>query len=230
MNTTRNLTKRSTLFRYAFLLVFCAGVVGMSAPQATAALVLPPGASPTAVPVTAPPILAGALATAVTPFASVPGGVSFTGSLTSEVFADDGTNPFAGGLIFTYIVTSTGGSDAITGFRVNGYAGWLVEVAQAVIGGTDAPTSGASRSSGSGDTIRFDFFSTPELKLNSSNELIVYTNAVSWMNTTFTAQDGASTGGVGPALSPAPEPASVIAWGLMGLIGLGYAWRRRSVA
>lgn len=179
-------------------------------------------------------------------FTSQSGPLDYSGSLTSTAYTNDLNSPYgtsAIDLVYQLHNDSTSGfgisSFSATGFNPGGLLGapalsYLTNVG--ILGPT--PTGVIANRSANGFLI----------SLNGSNEIvnpgqtatfIIYTNATS----TFIGLDSVKNNDVankipaiipsGPTthLLPVPEPASMIAWGLMGLVGLSYSfYRRRSLA
>lgn len=127
------------------------------------------------------------------------------GIVQSTVYQGDPSNPY-GGLTFTYsLILLSGSSDSLSEFTVGSYGGFSTDVSYEAIGG--ATPSNFTRTSGSGDTLRF-FFSNSNggiLPGQIGDILVVQTSATSF---------GTAMGGVIdsiPAnvsvLAPIPEPA-----------------------
>jgi hypothetical protein len=161
------------------------------------------------------PVPAGAnlLATMTSPVT----GVAFSGSITTNVYNADPSNPL-GGLTFTYTITNDISSlDHISRFTVNSFTSFLTDVAYEIPAGGNLPAI-VSRSSGAGDVIGFDFMVPPfgpgELPPGSTAAtLVIQTNGVQYAVGSASLIDGsvgtATTfvpGGVGNFV---PEPASL---------------------
>ena len=159
---------------------------------------------------------------------------SFSGTLTSQVWAGDTNNPFIGtnpgALTFTYLFANDPSSpDSIHRLTVNGYgtAGLLTDSSYSP--GTVAPAF-FDRSNGLGDVIGETFFSTPigngfVLPGNSSALWVVETNSSEANLSTAAVIDGgvATVGTYAPgAFNPVPEPSTFLlaAMGLIGLLAL----------
>src|SRR5579862_4002605 len=77
------------------------------------------------------------------------------GIIQSTVYQGDTSNPY-GGLTFTYsLILFSGSSDSLSELTVGSYGGFSTDVSYESIGG--ALPSNFSRTSGSGDTLRFFF-------------------------------------------------------------------------
>jgi hypothetical protein len=166
-----------------------------------AASVLIPGASSPAAPLppgsTLSPVPSGSLpagtvlADSAVPFATA----SFTGTLSSEVLADDPTNPL-GGLTFRYSiqdnVNSPGEIDRLT---ISSFAGVLADAHfVAVPENFRAPTL-IDRSAAAGSTIGFSFIAPPVglgtlQPGQTSVPMIVYTNSHVFAATSAFVSDG----------------------------------------
>jgi hypothetical protein len=158
-----------------------------------------------------------ALTTTSVPFSS---GV-LQGTLISSVISGDANNPF-GGLTFTYqIVVSSLSTDSASQISVSSYASFLTDTSYNNTGsyaGTDVPDF-MSRSSGTGNVVRFTFLNNPIGAGSSSALLVVQTSAQSWNYTTAGVTDGqtVNVNSVAPAAVPEPASCALI------LLGLGIA-------
>jgi PEP-CTERM motif len=166
----------------------------------------------------------------VVPFVSP----TYTGTLTSEVFQNDPTNPFLGGLTFVYQISNTssfpGEIDRLT---VSSFSGFATDAIYVAGSASLAPTY-IDRSSGpAGATVGFSF-AQPPLGSGSiqpgqtSDLLVVYTDAKSAAFTLASTIDGsvAQVLSYAPTTNLIPEPSTFVLAGLatIGLVAFG---RRR---
>jgi hypothetical protein len=171
--------------------------------------------------------LGSLIATNVVPFTSP----TYTGILTSEVFQGDATNPL-GGLTFVYQIQNTSPFPGeINRLTVNSFAGFATNAVYSNASGVLAPGY-IDRSIGTGETIGFSFAEIPlgfgSLQpTDTSDLLIVYTNASSFAATLASVIDG-SVAQV-PSFAPTsviPEPGTMLLATLGGL-GLFVLGKRR---
>lgn len=200
-------------------------VLGMALiPRYGIASVIPPGDSVSPVP-TADAAGAIMMDTGLVPYSYL-GGVD-TGTVREIVVADS-SNPFgAGDLTFIYQVhVATGDIGRLTGFD---YTGFLTDVVQhsghppLITTGTHAADL-ADRSP-DGSVVGFDFLtpispepSPTDSTTDTSQALLVRTNATSFTSGSIGLIDGGGTTVAGFAPAPVPIPSS--AWGGLGLLGL----------
>lgn len=159
------------------------------------------------------------------PFVATP--AVFSGTLTSEVWTNDSSNPYGlNAMTFTYRITSDATSiNNIVRLTVGGYTGFLTDgsyqdnagLAPALI---DRPTNAFVGFSFQGPPV-----GTGTLPPGASTAvLVMQTNAIAYQTALANVIDGGQANNV-PSLGPAiPEPASL---GLIGLAG-GLLMRRRS--
>jgi PEP-CTERM motif len=177
-------------------------------------------------PVGATPITAPLL----TPFASA----TFTGTLTSQVFTNDATNPYGlSAYTFTYLLHNDAGSgDGIERLNVNGFASFASVDASYQGGGPGTAPARVSRNvAGPGDVVGFLFDTPNELLPNSSSALLVVQVPTNQFFISAAAIiDGSVAGNVAAyapsPFNPVPEPASLVSAAL-GIIGLAVARRCR---
>ena len=143
---------------------------------------------------------------------------TYKGTLESQVFVEAG-----GTLDFLYLLSVASGPDAVNRLTVTDFTGWTTDVGY-LAGSGIVPTS-VDRSN-SGGTVGFQFGSEPNgvTAGESTDVLIIETNAK-----TFTVGTGSTIDGTvfsGGAYAPSPEPASV---GLLlgGLFGIGLIVTRK---
>ncbi len=217
-----SLTARSMICVCA--LVAC----GIFHPAALHATPLPPSGVLFPVPAGVAPggaVVAGPLVVNVAP-------ATFQGTLTSEVLANDPTNPL-GGLTFLYSVQNTSPFPGqIERLTVNSFVNFATDVDFAPPGGPVVLPTYADRSA-FGDTIGFSFVTAPVglgviQPGQTSALLVVYTNAQQFQPTLASLIDGS----VAQAASYAPvrvipEPSTVILASLGGLTLLAVRRRNR---
>jgi hypothetical protein len=214
--------------RSVFLLVLSAAVLFISAANSLATPLLPGNIL---FPAPAGPINGGTLFNLpqVVPFVSP----TYTGTLTSEVFTGDPTNPL-GGLTFVYQISNTssfpGEIDRLT---VSSFSGFLTDAVYVAGSASLAPTY-IDRSSGAGATVGFSF-AQPPLGFGSiqpgqtSDLLIVYTDAKGAAVTLASTIDGsvAQVLSYAPTSNFIPEPSTFVLAGLAAVGLLASARRRR---
>jgi len=182
---------------------------------------------------TAPPdiLTVGAGSTLVTP--TVSGVISpgtFTANYTESVYSDPSNTFCAGCLDFVYTVNNTGGSgviERVTGFSYDTVV--MTDVGYETGTGSNAPST-VDRSA-NGNVVGFNFLGTAEINPGqTSDTLVIETNARSWTTGLVSIQDGSAGTSNGLAPSSVPEPVS------MGMLGGGLAllgiarWRRATRA
>jgi hypothetical protein len=149
---------------------------------------------------------------------------NYTGTLTSNVYTNDASNPYGlGALTFTYLVADDATSiNSLERLTVNGYTGFLTDASYQTPAAGVAPTL---IDRGTADVVGFSFAGFgPGVILPGQHSalLVVQTNATAYTTTIASVQDG--TIAQVPTYSPAPEPAS------LALITIGFlavACRRR---
>jgi len=163
-------------------------------------------------------------------------GTKLQGTVKVSVLQNFTDNPWsaAGGLTFVYTIHNSGTStDAITGMGIDGWAGFLTDVADYPSPSFGPAASFASRSTvgtNNGNTVTFGWQGTPLgaglIVPNSSGyEVLVYTNATSWMDVTAGVRDGdgVSLMTLGPAVPDGGTTALLLG---LGLLGVGFVARR----
>jgi PEP-CTERM motif len=148
---------------------------------------------------------------------------NYTGTLTSNVYTNDASNPYGlGALTFTYLVADDATSiNSLERLTVNGYTGFLTDASYQTPAAGVAPTL---IDRGTADVVGFSFAGFgPGVILPGQHSalLVVQTNATSYTTTIASVQDG--TIAQVATYSPAPEPASLA----LTAIGLLAVARRR---
>lgn len=182
---------------------------------------LSPGTSVT--PVDEGPVSGSILWSGTSPFSTL----NSSGTVTSTVLANDTSNPFAGGLTFTYqIEVDPISVDAITRFTVSSFADFMTDVSYTTsysfLGPGIAPVSADRSALGGGAVVGFDFQGGSGLPPSSSSELlVVQTDAVAYNFTMASVTDAstsvASVTSVAPLVVPEPTSMSLLLLGLSGL-------------
>jgi hypothetical protein len=153
---------------------------------------------------------------------------TFTANATSWVYSDSANTFCAGCLDFVYMVTRTGGNDPIERITAGSFAGYSVDAGVVTSSPGFAPLT-VDRSA-NGGVVGFNYQNAANLTGTESTQLLVIqTNATSFTAGLMSVQDQLSANGVGFQPSAAtPEPVSMsLLGGGLALIGLG-RWRRNN--
>ena len=148
---------------------------------------------------------------------------TFSGTLTSEVWNNDSSNPFgATGYTFTYRLTNNSGSGHdVERLTISNYDSFSVDGSYQT-GSTGVVPSAITRSS-NGQVLGFNF-NTPAIPGGSQSALLVLqTNATSHSATIAAIQNGTNAQVTSFAPLPVPEPATISVLAL----GAGAALLRR---
>lgn len=162
---------------------------------------------------------------------SVPG--SFTGKLTTSVYSGDTSNPYPGGLTFTYLIENDASSaNSIGRLTVGQFLGFATDGSYQtpVVAPAVAPAS-IDRNV-SGDVVGFNFVPTPVDPATgflspgiSSALLVVQTDATGYAPSLANLIDGGVTSVA--SLGPVPEPSTILlVLGSLATVGV-YRLRRR---
>ena len=144
---------------------------------------------------------------------------TFSGTLISKVITNDASNPFAGGLTFTYELSNNSFSpDPIDRFTLSSYLGFSVDASYpaGALVGSIIPTS-VTRN-GSGNQISFNYtgpFEGTLLPGSASVLLVLQTSATSFQNS-FAAIINSSSVNVAtfaPLTVPEPGTAALVILG-----------------
>jgi hypothetical protein len=218
------------LFSYMRLAAFAAlAVIASVATQAHGAALVP---GSVLIPSAAEPDPVGAtLLSSTGPVAfSVPG--SFTGKLTTSVYSGDTTNPYAGGLTFTYLIENDAASaNSIGRLTVGEFLGFATDGSYQIPVVAPAVAPASIDRNVSGDVVGFNFVPTPVDPLTgflspggSSALLVIQTDATGFAPSFANLIDGGVTSVA--SLGPVPEP-STLALVLGSLVTLGVCRLRR---
>ena len=141
---------------------------------------------------------------------------TFTANATASVYSDSANTFCVGCLDFVYMLTRTGGTDPIERITAGDFAGYLVDAGVVTSSPGLAPSS-VNRSA-DGGVVGFNYQSINLTGTDSTQLLVIQTNATNYMAGLLSVQDQLSANGVGfqPAAAT-PEPVS------MSLLGGGLA-------
>ena len=153
--------------------------------------------------------------TGVQAYSFTVGGFTISGQYESQVYSDPGNSFCAGCLDFLYAVSSTG-NDAIYALSASSFVGFLTDVGWAnnlVVGGyTNIPVNDEITRSGNGSSINFKYNGNGVPNGDSTQVLVIETNATVWTAGQLSIQDDAN-GTVGAFAPTVPEPASLLLLG-----------------
>jgi hypothetical protein len=152
---------------------------------------------------------------------------TFTADATSWVYSDSANTFCAGCLDFVYMITRTGGNDPIERITAGSFAGYLVDAG--VVTSSPGFTPLSVDRSADGGVIGFNYQNAANLTGTDSTQLlVVQTNATSFAAGLLSVQDQLSANGVGfqPASTPEPVSMSLLGGGLA-LIGLSRLRRNK---
>ena len=141
---------------------------------------------------------------------------TFTANATASVYSDSANTFCAGCLDFVYMVTRTGGNDPIERITAGNFAGYLVDAG--VVASSPGFGPNSVNRSADGGVVGFNYQSTNLTGTDSTQLLVVQTNATNYMAGLLSIQDQQSANDLGfqPAAAT-PEPVS------MTLLGGGLA-------
>jgi hypothetical protein len=153
---------------------------------------------------------------------AAPPPATFSGTYTTWVYSDPGNKICAGCLDFVYQVSNTTKNPLppdqgiIERITASAFAGFTTDVGYTPGTGAVAP-DGVSRSSSPGNVVGWNFLGTNLDPNQTSDLLVIETNAKFFGMGTISAQDGTAGSALGFAPSAVPEPMT------MGLLGGGLA-------
>lgn len=168
--------------------------------------------------------------TTITPFTGTSVlGVSFTGELAATVYSDPNNLFGAGDYDFVYQFSNDNNpsNTSIENFSVNDFTGFSTS-ADYVTGTNVAPTTMSRLPAGTGDVINFVYGPTTSVAFGQSSDvMVVQTNATAYQLGTASLQDGGNARIAAPVPAVVPEPATAAIAGFA-LVALGM--RRRNGA
>jgi hypothetical protein len=144
--------------------------------------------------------------------------LTFSGALTSKVWANDASNPF-GGLTFTYELSNDFSStDPIDRFTLSSYSGFLVDASY--FGAGIVPT--AVTRNPAGNQISFNFSGISEgilIQGTSSPVLILQTDSTVWQvsNAAVINSSSVNVATYAPLAVPEPTAAALVVLGALAL-------------
>ena len=177
-------------------------------------------ASSIVLPSEAEPVGASLVTSSVINFSSL----TFSGILTSKVWANDTSNPFLGGLTFTYEISNDSGStDPIDRLTLSSYSGFQVDASY--FGPGIVPTSAVRNPAG--NQVTFDFEGLFEGTLvagTTSPILILQTDSLVWQVSNAAVINSSSVNVATFAPLAVPEPTAAILFVASALI---FGFRRK---
>jgi len=137
---------------------------------------------------------------------------TFNGSLRSNVYTNDTSNPFGpNALTFVYdLVNGPGSPDAIDRLTVSSFAGYQTDVSFTPVPGPIAPRTVTRSLNGAVVGFEFNVPGFPLVANSVATPLVVQTNAFNWTPSLASVIDGSATSVA--SLAPTaiiPEPATI---------------------
>ncbi len=211
----------------AIKLTFCVvAVVALISAAAQAAPLAPSGLL-FPIPAEAEPVGGVVLATSSLPFLSG----TYSGTLTSTVISGDTSNPFPGGLTFTYVLSNLAGTHSINRLSINGFDSFLLDASYQSPLAAGAVTPAYVDREATGSSIGYSFVSAPVGSGplgtgQTSATLVVQTNATSFVPSSAFVLDGFPAAVT--SFAPVPEPSTIaLAGAALALFGYGALRRSR---
>lgn len=222
----------SSATRLLSLVVVAAALIGWTTVAQAIPVPLAPAGTVASTPVAGPPAGAIPVNSTTQNFASQdmplnPNGTSFTGQLTSSVWANYPGNLFGpGALTFTYLLTNNG-PDSLHRLTTTNFAGYLTDVEHDIAFSSPAGIAASSVDRDvTGKIIGWNYDVNPRLPGGSiSALLIIHSNATQYAPSLASVINSATAGVLSYGPAPIPEPATLGA--LAGIVGLAVIARTR---
>ncbi len=151
------------------------------------------------------------------------------GTLTTQVISGDESNPYAGGLTFTYLLSISSSSvDSVSELRMSSFAGFQTDVSYTTNGDPVFRTPSTFSRSSSGDVIHSLWSTEPVGASHEGALIVVQTDAGSYQDSLAGIIDGltVNVGSFAPIAVPEPGVAGLLLVGFGGIL----AFRRRAIA
>jgi hypothetical protein len=156
----------------------------------------------------------------------------FSGTLTTQVLSGDTTNPFSGGLTFTYLLSNDSTSvNSLNRVTLDNFSSLYSVDANYQSSSTGVIPTSFERDS-LGDVIGVNFLSSVGPGVippgGHSRLLVLQTNATNYQSSSASIIDGSSATASTfvPSPTSVPEPSAILI-GLLGTVGLGWVMVRR---
>lgn len=149
------------------------------------------------------------------------------GTLTSQVLSGDTSNPYAGGLTFTYQLSiSPSSRDSATQLSLSSFAGFQTDLSYTTNGSGFIPAPSQFGRNSSGSVISCFWLTSPVTPGSESALIVVQTDSANYQDSLAGIIDGLTVNVASLAPIAVPEP------GMMGLllVGLGCVFAAKSRA